>query len=59
VRLASHAGPILASHLTKLPPVWISPVDYRPSNRIGQALRWGTEGRKKLLLTDTRNRVID
>lgn len=26
---------------------------YRPSNRIGQALRWGTEGRKKLLLTAT------
>lgn len=26
---------------------------YRPGNRIGQALRWGTEGRKKLLLTAT------
>lgn len=26
---------------------------YRPSNRIGQALRWATEGRKKLLLTAT------
>jgi hypothetical protein len=28
-------------------------LSYRPSNRIGQALRWGTEGRKKLLLTAT------
>jgi superfamily II DNA or RNA helicase len=26
---------------------------YRPSNRIGQALRWATEGRRKLLLTAT------
>jgi len=26
---------------------------YRPSNRIGQALRWALEGRKKLLLTAT------
>jgi len=26
---------------------------YRPSNHIGQALRWGTEGRRKLLLTAT------
>lgn len=26
---------------------------YRPSNHIGQALRWATEGRKKLLLTAT------
>lgn len=26
---------------------------YRTSNRIGQALRWATEGRKKLLLTAT------
>lgn len=26
---------------------------YRPSNRIGQSIRWATEGRKKLLLTAT------
>jgi superfamily II DNA or RNA helicase len=26
---------------------------YRSSNRIGQALRWGTDGRRKLLLTAT------
>lgn len=26
---------------------------YRPSNRIGQALRWAVEGRKKILLTAT------
>ena len=26
---------------------------YRPSNKVGQAIRWATEGRKKLLLTAT------
>lgn len=26
---------------------------YRPSNKIGQAIRWATEGRRKLLLTAT------
>jgi superfamily II DNA/RNA helicase len=26
---------------------------YRPSNRLGQSIRWATEGRKKLLLTAT------
>jgi ERCC4-related helicase len=26
---------------------------YRPSNKVGQAVRWATEGRKKLLLTAT------
>ncbi|MFQ5752576.1 MAG: SNF2-related protein, partial [bacterium] len=26
---------------------------YRPSNKMGQAIRWATEGRKKLLLTAT------